>query len=302
MVILLTYTGKNISFTKETEVPTLTDIAVSLGRMTRYNGHSQIFWSVLTHTMCVYEYLQKTVNVLPGYDYKTIEKLDVHDPLYEYPPVRTETERIIIMLMGLLHDAAECIISDIPRGIKSDSMELQEVFFLGRILGSQSESLVRDNLAISLDDWDRCWNIVKNADDQVLYAELKLIGPTHLCISENAIFANMTPNIVALDIVAGYKDKELEKQSTTTPLSYFSARNLGGSFMSYITSWTRTLNDSCRTQRVIESFQVEERPDGKPGLINVRMKDVKPEGYLKETNFPAVTPETLELARTLTAK
>jgi uncharacterized protein len=92
---LQTYTGlKFYPMDPKSEEINIEDIAHSLGMQCRYNGHSLRFYSVAEHCVLISEYL--------SYD-KTLS------------------------LYGLLHDAAEAYISDIPRPLKSHINNIKEI-------------------------------------------------------------------------------------------------------------------------------------------------------------------------------
>lgn len=93
-----TYTGKQVNFTDPNPADIcIEDIAHSLARTCRYGGHCRIdgIWSVAEHSLVVEEWL------------------DEHFRLYR------------LRLLGLLHDAAEAYIGDLPPQAKALLPEYQ---------------------------------------------------------------------------------------------------------------------------------------------------------------------------------
>lgn len=85
-----TYTGKKFyPLDPRPEDVDIQDIAHSLSMQCRFNGHTRVFYSVAEHSLIVSEEL-----ALQGYDK-------------------------LLQLYGLLHDAAEAYICDLPRPIKN---------------------------------------------------------------------------------------------------------------------------------------------------------------------------------------
>lgn len=87
---ICTYTGKKVNLiqTEDMDIDFL-DIAHALSLNCRFNGHTSTMWSVASHSILVADILYK-----------------------EYQDVR-------LALIGLIHDASECYISDISRPLKS---------------------------------------------------------------------------------------------------------------------------------------------------------------------------------------
>ncbi len=132
---MLTHSGQKISL--EIGAPTLRDIAVQLMRICRYAGACQRFWTVGLHSMAV-------ADMLPS---------DIRHH-------------------GLLHDAGEVVIGDIPRPFKLASIKKLELEIELRIYSSLGirRPGERANLA------------VKNADNRILSAEVWLFGPPGLTV------------------------------------------------------------------------------------------------------------------------
>jgi hypothetical protein len=93
---MITYTGVHV--TKEYGVPTLRDIAVQSMRMPRFCGSGQLWWPIGMH-------LLHTADLLP-------------------PELEVD---------GLLHDAAETCVNDIPRPMKTKAQRAVEHRILRRI-------------------------------------------------------------------------------------------------------------------------------------------------------------------------
>lgn len=112
----------------------LVDIAHALSNICRFNGHSRFFYSVGQHCILVSQELK-----VRGFDDKT-------------------------QLYGLLHDAAEAYLCDLPRPIKHNiaqyeqyEKELQQVIWKAFKLAPPDEVV---------------WERVKAADDDVMYLEV----------------------------------------------------------------------------------------------------------------------------------
>lgn len=127
---LTTYTGRRVAM--DGGAPSLRDIAICLGRICRFAGNGVAFYPVLLHSMVV-------ADLLP-------------EELWIY---------------GLLHDAPECIISDIPRPFKGPGMKVLEDVFYERILTVER---------IALPD-ERAMLLVKSADEEALVGEAYTVGP-----------------------------------------------------------------------------------------------------------------------------
>jgi hypothetical protein len=103
---VIDYTGRHIFHPLDTqqgqEAPSLEAIAVSLGRIPRFCGHTEHWYSVLSHTLVVAE-------LVPA-DCK------IH---------------------ALLHDAPECVVNDVPTTWKTDGHRDNEHEVLERIYAEQ---------------------------------------------------------------------------------------------------------------------------------------------------------------------
>lgn len=95
--ILPLTTGRGIDFNilnPEAKDVNIEDIATSLAKLVRYNGQCSGFWSVADHSLLVADY------------------------------ILFETKNPRMAMVGLLHDAAEAYIGDIPTGVKQSIEKL----------------------------------------------------------------------------------------------------------------------------------------------------------------------------------
>ena len=133
---MITFTGISVMMDNE-EAPNLTDIAVSLGRLPRFCGHTLQWWPVLAHSLAVYDILNEV-------------------------GARTET-----LLYGLLHDAHESVFGDIPRTWKTP---------LYKDLGKSLDSRIFTKLGLrgfpAFDAEER----VHRADELALVHEVYTVG------------------------------------------------------------------------------------------------------------------------------
>lgn len=118
------------------DAPSLEDIAISLGRICRFAGHGLRFWSVLQHSFVVADLLEK-----------------------EYQAI------------GLLHDASESLISDIPTPLKSPDMRDLEARILHKIF--------HHHLGIFQMN-PNVWKKVKVADSEAFAGECWVVGTAAL--------------------------------------------------------------------------------------------------------------------------
>ena len=131
--VIYSYTGRLVGPNNLT--PSLQDISTQLGRICRYAGAGVKFWSVLLHSLVV-------ADLLP-------ERLKIY---------------------GLLHDATESMVGDIPRGFKDQWVSDTEDFMFGRILEEFDIPLL--NTAEHME--------VKIADDRALAGEVWTVGTASL--------------------------------------------------------------------------------------------------------------------------
>lgn len=133
-----TYTGKKfwVLDAKPEEV-NLRDIAHALSMICRYNGHCKFFYSVAQHSLNVCELLQKE-----GYNYK-------------------------MQLYGLLHDATEAYICDVPRPIKGNITNYKNIE--NNLAGTIWKAF---NLSLPTEEE---YQIIKDADNAMLKCEAKIL-------------------------------------------------------------------------------------------------------------------------------
>jgi hypothetical protein len=139
MSYLLTYTGKQFDLinVEENEID-IVDIAHSLSRVNRYNGHLEYPYSVAEHSLGCYflaEYL--------GYS-KAIQ------------------------LYALAHDFSEAYVSDLPKPLKNMLPQFSE--FEDRVMNT-----IITKLGFPLIT-DEEWEIVKKIDNTMLYLEFKYLA------------------------------------------------------------------------------------------------------------------------------
>ena len=132
-----TYTGRFYAIDPRSDEVNLIDIAHGLSLICRYTGQCKHFYSVAQHCLNVYKDLKQL-----GYD---------------------ET----IQLRGLLHDASEVYISDLPKPFKVEIPEYKK--FEERIEKAIYE---RFGLTFPTDDVHK---IIKFSDNEVLYNEVEAL-------------------------------------------------------------------------------------------------------------------------------
>jgi hypothetical protein len=130
---LATYTGKlvNIMSLRPDDI-SIHDIAHSLSHLCRYGGHCIKFYSVAQHSV-------RVARALPAH----------------------------LQLAGLLHDASEAYVVDLPRPVKLLLKEYKNIE-----IGVQSVIAERFNLGNDLED-----PLVKEADDRLLVTEWQELMP-----------------------------------------------------------------------------------------------------------------------------
>lgn len=112
---------------------TIEDIAMALANKCRFSGHTQ-FYSVAEHSVCV---------------------------AYRLPPT--------LRLAGLLHDAAEAYLGDIPSPLKQVLPEFKAIEKI-------NEAAIENKFGISLNLFERV--TIKKADTQALYTEAYYLLPS----------------------------------------------------------------------------------------------------------------------------
>lgn len=118
------------------------DIAHALGNQCRFNGHTKIFYSVAEHSVLCYHYLNELKN-------EHNEKLKLSAKTLMY---------------CLLHDAAEAVISDIPKPFKMMFPEIEAK-------EAKYQEAIFDLLELDLEEADKA--LVKQADRYMVLKEAK---------------------------------------------------------------------------------------------------------------------------------
>lgn len=132
-----TYSG--LEFSPEiikTENITIKDIAHALSMICRFNGHIKNFYSVAQHCMQVSDHLREL-----GFNNK-------------------------IQLCGLLHDAAEAYLGDIPTPIKKTLSDYS-------LLDKQYQRTIFKCFGL-LNTWEQVYLTIKEIDEEILKEEWEL--------------------------------------------------------------------------------------------------------------------------------
>ena len=129
------YTGRFYAIDPRSDEVSLLDIAHGLSQICRYTGQCKHFYSVAQHCLNVYKDLKQL-----GYD---------------------ET----IQLIGLLHDASEVYISDLPKPFK---VEIPEY----KIFEEKIERAIYEKFGLPFPT-DEIHKIIKFSDNEVLYNEVE---------------------------------------------------------------------------------------------------------------------------------
>jgi len=135
MSYIYSYTGRKVG--PAYDAPCLVDVAVQLGRICRFAGACRRFYPVLLHSFVV-------ADLLPEH----------------------------LKIYGLLHDATECAIGDIPSPWKPDEMRKLEGILFDQLLHS---------LGVSLPSAAERAEI-KRADIEALRGEAWTVGPPGLTV------------------------------------------------------------------------------------------------------------------------
>jgi 5'-deoxynucleotidase YfbR-like HD superfamily hydrolase len=130
-----TYMGKFYAIDPRSDEVNLVDIAHGLSQICRFTGQCKHFYSVAQHCLNVYRDLEQL-----GYDYT-------------------------IQLIGLLHDASECYISDLPKPFK---VEIPQY----KVFEEKIEKAIYDRFHLPFPT-DEIHKIIKFSDNEVLYNEVE---------------------------------------------------------------------------------------------------------------------------------
>lgn len=116
---------------------TIEDMAVSLGRVTRFAGHGLRFWPVLIHSMIVADLVQDDIKAV-----------------------------------ALLHDASEALISDVPTPFKNKELKKVEAKILDKIFHEH----LSPGLYKEWKTNPQVWKAVKIADSEAFAGEVFVVG------------------------------------------------------------------------------------------------------------------------------
>lgn len=161
---MYTYSG-SLMFPNRMEGMSFLDVAVSLGRVPRFNGHTTQWWPVLGHLMVCYE-LSRIHNV--------------QDPSLRF--------------YILMHDAHEAVKGDTSRHWKSDSIKAQERLIDEHLYPYWGFSLP--------DEHER--DIIKTIDEISLAAEAFLIAPPGVFSGNHAGEKFEAPDFVTTRLMLAY--------------------------------------------------------------------------------------------------
>lgn len=93
---MITYGGERVSL--QTGAPSINTIGISLGRIVRFCGHTKLYYTVLAHSLAVAEIMPQE-----------------------------------IAIYGLMHDAQESLVSDVPTPFKTQVARNREAVLLRNI-------------------------------------------------------------------------------------------------------------------------------------------------------------------------
>ena len=179
--VLQTYTGIVVRpLEPHLDTICVEDIAWSLAHQCRYNGHTRMFYSVATHCMLVADFMP------PG-----------------------------LRLDGLLHDASEAYLSDLPSPIKQVMPEYRKI-------EQELEARIAVRFGLQYPMHPR----VKWADDYVFQLECGLVmggqlgekfaldDPARELVERDILAAaNRPPALVAEDFLLAYRDAVKRKET-----------------------------------------------------------------------------------------
>lgn len=157
---IYTYSGRKVELEGD-GAPSLLDMAVQLGRIPRFAGATEDFWTVLQHSLCAEQLGRYWCEKYEGI-------VEAMDPAH-HPSGREVNMTAYIRLACLLHDAHESLIGDIPSPFKSADMHhVQEDF----------DARVYKSLGVPKpDNHEEVASVVRLVDQALLGAEGKNFGP-----------------------------------------------------------------------------------------------------------------------------
>ncbi len=143
---MLTFTGTYV--TKDNHfAPTPTDIAIHLGKIVRFGGACNGFWTVLHHLFVCHDL---------GLVFARDNDFNTRRTLY-------------LLIDLLLHDAHESITSDIPKTWKHEAMN---------VLQDDLDQRIYSSLGLTLSNIDA--HVIKDIDHDALISEAQVVCPKHL--------------------------------------------------------------------------------------------------------------------------
>lgn len=157
---IYTYSGNKVE-KHGSGAPSLLDIAVQLGRIPRFAGATEDFWTVLQHSLCAEQLGEFWCDTYPGI-VENMEPPESHTG-------RKINMRAFIRLACLLHDSHEALLGDIPAPFKgAETAALQDAF---------DERLYRNMGIPNPEDHEEVISVVRLVDRALLGAEGKHFGP-----------------------------------------------------------------------------------------------------------------------------
>lgn len=132
---IFSYSGQKIG--PDFPAISVEDIAVSLGRIARFAGHTSRFWPVLLHSFVVADLLPQEAKGC-----------------------------------ALLHDSVESLTSDVPTPFKNKQMKQLEAKLLNSILQTH---LAKEHYKVWKNN-PRIWKLVKIADTEAFLGEIYCLG------------------------------------------------------------------------------------------------------------------------------
>lgn len=156
---IYTYSGRKVELDGE-GAPSLLDIAVQLGRIPRFAGATEDFWTVLQHSLCAEQLGRYWCDQYEGI-VSSMEPVEVSG--------RPANMRAYIRLACLIHDAHEALIGDIPSPFKSADMHNVQETFDERLYESLGIPHPRNHKEVT--------SVVTLVDQALLGAEGKMFGP-----------------------------------------------------------------------------------------------------------------------------